>query len=187
VGKVFSKGHGKKSGNQEYLVGTLAHWATQDTQINNIQNLFPLMSGQRILPLGKIKSKRNGEEWRDMETLSQRLKEGWGKVESSILTSSSNFIKDDSFTYTQMGQRLIYVLCWDIYRCTVSSVGRIPKLLPRPSSSKTMLLQYTRGRLSKVFVEMKNVMINLITDSDGDLWIDIGMGWKDEICCLKTE
>lgn len=40
------------------------------------------------------------------------------------------------------------------------------------SSSKTMVLQYTRGRLNGVFVEMKNVMINLITDSDGDLWMD---------------
>lgn len=38
-----------KSGNHDYMVGTFAHWAIQDTQTNNLQKL----SGQRIPPLGK--------------------------------------------------------------------------------------------------------------------------------------
>lgn len=33
----------------------------------------------------------------------------------------------------------------------------------------TMALQYTRGELNEVFVEMKNVIINLIIDSNTDL------------------
>lgn len=44
----------------------------------------------------------------------------------------------------------------------------------------TMVLQYTRGELNEVFVEMKNVIINLITDSNIDLWMNIGRQerWK---------
>lgn len=116
-------------------------------------------------------------DWREMETLSQRLKEEWGKEKSFLLTSSSNFIKDDSFTYTKKGAKGL-LLCSDIYRSTLSSGGRITGR-PWASTSKTMVLQYTRGRLNKVFVGMKNVMINLITDSAGDLWVDRGRWWKD--------
>lgn len=35
-----------------------------------------------------------------------------------------------------------------------------------------MVSQYTRAKLNEVFVEMKNVILKLITDSDADLWVD---------------
>lgn len=74
MGKVFSKGHRKTSGNQDYMVGTLAHEPHRTLKPTTFKKLFSLMCGQRILPLGKIKSKRSGMEWREVETLSQRLK-----------------------------------------------------------------------------------------------------------------
>lgn len=110
-----------------------------------------------------------------MEKLSQRVKEGCAEGKKLPFNILISFYKG-SWTHLHK-KRFIYVFSSDVY-CLLS--GENPRTdHPWDSSSRTMVLQYTRGRLNKVFVKMKNVIIKLITDSDGDLWIDGGRWWED--------
>lgn len=110
-----------------------------------------------------------------MEKLSQRLKEGCGEGEKLPFSILIKFYKG-SWIHLHK-KRFFYVFCSDMYRLLSGENPRSDH--PWDSSSRTMVLQYTRGRLNEVFVEMKNVMIKLITDSDGDLWIDGGRWGED--------